>query len=44
MLNSFSRSIIQQVAKIVYERMILHKAKVLQPYKSAILALTKPSR
>ncbi|KAJ6865011.1 hypothetical protein NC651_035543 [Populus alba x Populus x berolinensis] len=38
MLSCFSRSIILQVAKIVYDRKILHKAKVLQAYKSAILA------
>ncbi|KAJ6976359.1 hypothetical protein NC653_028472 [Populus alba x Populus x berolinensis] len=37
MLSCFSRSIILQVAKIVYERKILHKVKVLQAYKSAIL-------
>ncbi|KAJ6969319.1 hypothetical protein NC653_037090 [Populus alba x Populus x berolinensis] len=38
MLSCFSRSIILQVAKIVYEKEIMHKEKVLQPYKSAILA------
>ncbi|KAJ6865030.1 hypothetical protein NC651_035558 [Populus alba x Populus x berolinensis] len=39
MLSCFSRYIILQVAKTVYERKTLHKAKVL-PNRSAFLAET----
>ncbi|KAJ6886304.1 hypothetical protein NC651_026861 [Populus alba x Populus x berolinensis] len=40
MLNCFSRYIILQVAKTVYERKTPHKAKVLLPNKSVFLAET----